>query len=66
MTSPATCTETGCAAVVPDVPDQRCGGSVGGGPTGAGCGALFCDAHLWVTEQDGFLCAEDLNSAEAR
>lgn len=53
---PLTCTEDGCGVQVPDAPDNRCGGPDGGAQ---GCGELFCADHLWVSEQDGNLCAAD-------
>lgn len=57
----ARCTETGCSALVSDVPGNRCDG-----PTGAGCGELFCGDHLFATERDGLLCAADYNRIEDR
>lgn len=61
--APLTCTEDGCPTLVPDAPDNRCGGPDGGAQ---GCGELFCGPHLFVTYRDGYLCDADYNNVEDR
>jgi hypothetical protein len=56
------CAEGACPTPIADTPENRCGGSVDGGPQG--CGQLFCGDHLFHTCQYGYLCDDDYGNVD--